>query len=152
MANFWKNKHHRSFVRQKLTDVAQFENFRFLIIFRDFTKSRILKISGPLFFSDMHFFEQNRKKRSIVWKWVCLGRFLDGFQNSAINHEKSLVLWDEHIRHRNVHYAVPVGNTFFSRSIYSVAEWKKTLCNSWAKLILYPPLKGFFLIRRGYDL
>ena len=33
MANFWKNEHHRSFVRQKLADVAQFEIFWFFSFF-----------------------------------------------------------------------------------------------------------------------
>ena len=81
-----------------------------------------------------------------------MARFSDGFQNSAVNLEKSLAFCDEHIRHKKLRFAVPFGNTFFSRSIYySVAEWKKTLCASWAKLNLLPPLKGFFLIRRGYD-
>ena len=76
---------------------------------------------------------------------------MGGFQNSAINQEKSLAFSDEHIRHKKLRFAVPVGNTFFSRSIYSDAEWKKTLCTSWAKLNVYALFKGFFLIRRGYD-
>ena len=72
---------------------------------------------------------------------------MDGFQNSAINLEKSLAFSDEHIRHKKLRFAVPVGNTFFSRSIYSDVESKKTL-------YLGTPIAGFNLQveRFGADL
>ena len=73
----------------------------------------------------MLFFEQNRKKRSVTWKWVCLGKFLDSFQNLAINQKKRLAFSDEHIMHRNVHYSVPFGNNLFFRAIYFVADLEK---------------------------
>ena len=70
-------------------------------------------------------FRPGAENRSVTWKWVCLGRFLDGFQNLAINQEKSFSFWIEYKWHRIQHYSVPVGNILFFRAIYSVAKSEK---------------------------
>ena len=100
------------------------------------------KISEPLFFRDVQIFDRDPKKRSVTWKWVCLGRFLDGFQNLAINQEKSFSFWIEYKWHRIQHYSVPVGNSLFFSCNLFCCQIRQTLCISREQVNKYLTFKG----------